>query len=68
MPIFTKLFALIGELEEPPRFAVIAGGVMPEEDESALRTMGVAAVLGQDTTPETVVETVRRHAAEAARR
>jgi methylmalonyl-CoA mutase C-terminal domain/subunit len=68
LPIFTKLFALIGELEEPPRFAVIAGGVMPEEDEGALRAMGVAAVLGQDTTPETVVETVRKHAAEAARR
>jgi methylmalonyl-CoA mutase C-terminal domain/subunit len=68
MPIFTKLFALIAELAEPPRFAVIAGGVMPDEDESALRAMGVAAVLGQDTTPETVVETVRRHAAETARR
>jgi methylmalonyl-CoA mutase C-terminal domain/subunit len=37
----------------------VAGGVMPDEDEVELQKMGVAAVLGQDTTPETIVETVK---------
>jgi methylmalonyl-CoA mutase C-terminal domain/subunit len=39
---------------------LIAGGVMPEEDVEALRGMGVAAILGQETAPQTIVETVSR--------
>ncbi|KAA9162695.1 methylmalonyl-CoA mutase [Amycolatopsis acidicola] len=66
MSIFRKLFELIGELEQAPRFAIVAGGVMPDEDEVALREMGVADVLGQDTTPESVVAIVRKLGAEAA--
>lgn len=58
MPIFGKIFDLVDALPEPPRFALVAGGVMPEEDEESLRERGVAAVLGQDTTPETIVETI----------
>lgn len=60
MPIFGKIFGLIDELPDRPRFALVAGGVMPEEDEESLRERGVAAVLGQDTTPETIVETINR--------
>jgi methylmalonyl-CoA mutase cobalamin-binding subunit len=37
----------------------VAGGVMPDEDEIELQKMGVAAVLGQDTTPEKIVETIK---------
>lgn len=59
MSIFGKVFELIAELPETPRFAIVAGGVMPDEDEAKLRSMGVAAILGQDTTPETIVEQVR---------
>ncbi|HSZ38642.1 MAG TPA: cobalamin B12-binding domain-containing protein [Trebonia sp.] len=59
MPIFTRLFEIIRGLPEPPRFAIVAGGVMPDEDEATLKEMGVAAVLGQDTTPETIVGRVR---------
>ena len=66
MSIFTKLFELIAEQEEPPRFAIVAGGVMPEEDEAKLKSMGVAAVLGQDTTPETIVDRVRAVAPDQA--
>jgi methylmalonyl-CoA mutase C-terminal domain/subunit len=58
LPIFTKLFALIGQLPEPPGFAIVAGGVMPDEDEATLLQMGVAEVLGQDTAPERIVEAV----------
>lgn len=60
MPIFGKIFDLLDALPDRPRFALIAGGVMPDEDELALQERGVAAVLGQDTTPETIVETIRR--------
>jgi methylmalonyl-CoA mutase cobalamin-binding domain/chain len=59
MPIFTRIFEILRQLPEPPRFAIVAGGVMPEEDEAALKTMGVAEVLGQDTTPETIVDQIR---------
>lgn len=59
MPIFGRIFQLLAELPEPHRFALVAGGVMPDEDESELHRMGVAAVLGQDTTPESIVDTIR---------
>jgi methylmalonyl-CoA mutase C-terminal domain/subunit len=59
LPIFTRIFEIIRGLPEPPRFAILAGGVMPDEDEAALKEMGVAEVLGQDTTPETIVSRVR---------
>jgi methylmalonyl-CoA mutase C-terminal domain/subunit len=59
MPIFGRIFALIDALPEPPRFALVAGGVMPDEDEADLVRRGVAAVLGQDSTPEAIVETIR---------
>jgi methylmalonyl-CoA mutase cobalamin-binding domain/chain len=66
MTIFRRLFELMGAMDEAPRFAIVAGGVMPDEDEVELRNMGVAEVLGQDTTPETVVATVRKLGTEAA--
>lgn len=68
MPIFTRVFQLIGEMPEAPRFAIVAGGVMPDEDEVELRKMGVAEILGQDTAPESIVETVRKLGIEAAAR
>lgn len=39
---------------------LIAGGVMPDDDVTALKAMGVAAILGQDTPPTTIVTTVER--------
>jgi methylmalonyl-CoA mutase cobalamin-binding domain/chain len=38
---------------------VVAGGVMPDEDVPALRAVGVADVLGQDTPPETIAARIR---------
>jgi len=66
MPIFTKIFALLDEMPQRPRFAIVAGGVMPDEDEDALRAMGVADVLGQDSTPDSIVATVSRLAGDPA--
>src|SRR5438105_4539612 len=39
---------------------LIGGGVMPDEDVEALKAMGVAEVLGQDTPPAAVGATVKR--------
>lgn len=39
---------------------LVAGGVMPDEDVVALKGMGVADILGQDTPPATIVATVER--------
>jgi methylmalonyl-CoA mutase cobalamin-binding domain/chain len=68
MSIFRRIFELIAAMEDTPRFSIVAGGVMPDEDEMELRRMGVAGVLGQDTTPESVVATVRKLGTEAAAR
>ena len=65
MPIFTKLYEILGDLPERARFSVVAGGVMPVEDEEALKKMGVSDVLGQDTTPESIVASIRQAAREA---
>ncbi|WP_084216506.1 cobalamin B12-binding domain-containing protein [Pseudonocardia spinosispora] len=64
LPIFRKLYQVLDGFDEPVGFAVVAGGVMPEEDEETLKKMGVAEVLGQDTTPDTIVEAVRAAAAD----
>ena len=47
---------------------LLAGGVMPDEDVAALKAIGVAEILLQDTPPEQIVETVRRLVAERGAR
>lgn len=59
MTLFPRIIALMSEQDVLDRHILIGGGVMPAEDEEALLTMGVQAVLGQDTTPQTIVDTVR---------
>ncbi len=39
---------------------LLGGGVMPDEDAAALKRMGVAEILLQDTPPDDIVRTVRR--------
>jgi methylmalonyl-CoA mutase cobalamin-binding domain/chain len=60
MPIFNKIFEILDSQTEPHRFVIVCGGVMPDDDEQELERMGVSAVLGQDTPPEVIVETIRR--------
>ncbi|HSN13519.1 MAG TPA: cobalamin B12-binding domain-containing protein [Anaeromyxobacteraceae bacterium] len=38
---------------------LLGGGVMPDEDAAALKRMGVAEILLQDTPPDAIVRTVR---------
>jgi methylmalonyl-CoA mutase C-terminal domain/subunit len=39
---------------------LLGGGVIPDDDVTALKKMGVAEILLQDTPPNVIVETVRR--------
>lgn len=39
---------------------LLGGGVIPDDDVVALKKMGVAEILLQDTPPEAIVDTVRR--------
>jgi methylmalonyl-CoA mutase cobalamin-binding domain/chain len=39
---------------------LLGGGVIPDEDVSKLKQMGVSEILLQDTPPNVIVETVRR--------
>ena len=39
---------------------LMGGGVIPDEDVTALKKMGVAEILLQDTPPNVIVDTVRR--------
>jgi len=59
MTVFPKIFKLLGE-RGVDDLIVVAGGVMPDEDVAALRKLGVAAVLLQDTPPKEIVDTLRR--------
>jgi methylmalonyl-CoA mutase cobalamin-binding domain/chain len=57
MTVFPKIFALLKQ-QNVDDMIVIAGGVMPDEDVAALKEMGVAEVLLQDTPPKVIVETL----------
>ena len=59
MTVFPKIFNLLRE-KGADDMIVIAGGVMPDEDIVALKKMGVKEILGQDTAPKTIVETIER--------
>lgn len=63
MTIFPRL---IQELEGAGNsdMILVGGGVMPDEDVVALRDLGVAEILGQDTPPDQIVETIRNLVAE----
>jgi 2-hydroxyisobutanoyl-CoA mutase small subunit len=55
MTVFPKIFSLLKE-KGVDDMIVVAGGVMPDEDVEALKKMGVAAIMLQDTPPQAIVE------------
>ena len=57
MTVFPKIFALLEE-RNATDMIVVAGGVMPDEDVAALKEMGVAEILLQDTPPQAIVDTL----------
>lgn len=63
MTVFPRLLQLMRE-HDAEDILLVGGGVMPDEDVVALKQMGVAEVLLQDTPPEAIVSTLRRLVAE----
>ena len=68
MTVFPRIIELLKEQEADEGTLLLGGGVMPDEDVEELKRMGVAEILGQDTPPDTVVETVRRLVSERGAR
>lgn len=58
MTIFPKILKLL-ETRGADDIILVGGGVMPDEDAAALKAMGVATILLQDTPPELIVATIR---------
>ena len=67
MTLFPKIIDLLKHEGVFDRHILIGGGVMPDEDVDALLGLGVKAILGQDTPPQLIVDTVRRLVAEEQR-
>lgn len=58
MTLFPKILDIMREEGVLDRYIVVGGGVMPDEDVVALKEMGVAEILGQDTQPEYVASRI----------
>ena len=63
MTVFPRVIALLKEAGADD-ILLVGGGVMPDEDAVALREMGVAELLLQDTPPDAIVAAIRRLVAE----
>lgn len=60
MSVFPRIVEAMkreGVFEE---IALIAGGVIPDEDVEELKRLGVQEVIGQDATPQQVADAVRK--------
>ena len=58
MTLLPRIIELL-KAQDAEDIHVVAGGVMPEEDVDALKAMGVAAVLLQDTPTEEIIQSIR---------
>ncbi|MBI2585124.1 MAG: cobalamin B12-binding domain-containing protein [Rhodospirillales bacterium] len=63
MTIIPAILRLLAN-EKAQDIAVVAGGVIPDDDVRELKKRGVAEVLLQDSTPDAIVATLRRVVAE----
>lgn len=67
MTIFPRVISLL-KRHGVDDMLLLGGGVMPDADIDELKALGVAEILGQDTPPDVIVETVRRLVRERGRR
>jgi len=67
MTVFPKIFRLLEE-KGAEDMIIVAGGVMPDEDVAALREMGVAEVMLQDTPPQQIIDRLTQLVAERGER
>jgi methylmalonyl-CoA mutase cobalamin-binding domain/chain len=63
MTVFPKIMDKL-KREGAGDMIVVAGGVMPDEDVTALKQMGISELMLQDTAPQAIVDTLRRLVAE----
>ena len=61
--LFPQIFEELGsnDMDDVP---IIAGGIIPESDRSALESLGVRAIYGPGTTTSQIIECVRQLASE----
>jgi methylmalonyl-CoA mutase C-terminal domain/subunit len=59
MTVFPKILKLLDE-RSARDILVVGGGVIPDGDAAALRTLGVREFLLQDTPPDAIVAMIRR--------
>jgi len=59
MTIFPRVMELL-RAQQAEDILLVGGGVMPDEDVAALKEMGVAEILLQDTPPQDIVDSIRR--------
>ncbi|MSP51860.1 MAG: cobalamin B12-binding domain-containing protein [Alphaproteobacteria bacterium] len=59
MTVFPKILKLLAN-QGAGDMIVVAGGVMPDEDVAALKAMGVAEVMLQETPPQAIIDTLKR--------
>ena len=61
--LFPQIFQELGsnDMDDVP---IIAGGIIPESDRSALESLGVRAIYGPGTTTTQIIECVRQVASE----
>ncbi len=58
MTVFPRVIELLEEADASD-ILVLGGGVMPDEDVAALKKIGVAEILLQDTPPQAIVDSIR---------
>lgn len=63
MTVFPKIFEKL-KAEGANDIIVVAGGVMPAEDVTALKQLGVREIMLQDTPPQAIVDRLRQLVAE----
>ena len=63
MTVFPKILDKLRR-EGAEDIIVVAGGVMPDEDVSALKKIGVQEVMLQDTPPQAIIDRLRQLVAE----
>lgn len=63
MTVFPRLMTLL-EQRSANDILVVGGGVIPDDDVTALRDIGIKELMLQDTPPEAIVAMVRRVVAE----
>jgi methylmalonyl-CoA mutase C-terminal domain/subunit len=68
MTLFPHIIDLLRERKVLDRYILVGGGVMPDEDIVALKHLGVAEILGQDTPPETIAAHIEQLVSERGER